>query len=124
MRRDYHMHPTVMQHPERFAAFVQTALERGIGEICVTDHMPLSLSSAKDRILPGTVREYCKRVRELAAAYADVITVKCGIEIDFHPSVMGEIEEVLGAGEFDYILASSHMHIFIKDYEKTVLANR
>ena len=115
MRKDYHIHPTVLRTPERFADFVEAACRKGIGEICVTDHMPLSISRAKDRLERGTVREYCARVRELAAEYADRISIKCGIEIDYHPSVLGEIDEVLAQGDFDYLLASSHLHLFEKE---------
>ena len=115
MRKDYHIHPTVLSTPERFALFVEEARCKNIDEICVTDHMPLSVSHVKDRLARGAVRGYCKRVRELAAQYQDRITVKCGIEIDYHPSVLSEIEEVLGEGEFDYILGSSHIHIFEKE---------
>ncbi len=115
MRKDYHIHPTVLATPERFSLFVQEALRKNIGEICVTDHMPLSISHAKDRLQKGTVRQYCTRVRELAAEYKDVLLIKCGIEIDYHPTVLSEIEEVLGEGDFDYILGSSHLHIFEKE---------
>lgn len=112
------MHPKAWAEEERFDAFVSEALKKDIKEICVTDHMPLSISNASDRIKKGTVGEYCRRVRELSEKYSDKIAIKCGIEIDYHPSVIGEIEEVLAAGEFNYILGSSHMHLFIKDFEK------
>lgn len=115
MRRDYHIHPVVVTKPEAFPAFVEQAKAKGIGEICITDHMPLSISKAKDRTPAGMVRQYCTRVRELAQEYGEGITIKCGIEIDFHPEFVGEIEDVLGEGEFDYILGSSHMHLFEKD---------
>ena len=115
MRKDYHMHPTVLKKPERFPLFVQKALEMGVGEICITDHMPLSVSHAKDRLEKGTVREYCARVRELAGEYQDKIKIKCGIEIDYHPSVLGEIEQVLSEGDFDLVHVSSHLHIFEKE---------
>ena len=109
------MHPCVLSAPENFAQFAEAAIARGIGEICVTDHMPLSLSHAKDRLQPGTVREYCARVHALAAAYAGRLGIKCGIEIDYHPSVLPEIYEVLGQGDFDCVLASTHLHIFEKE---------
>ena len=115
MRKDYHIHPVVVKKTEQFGLFVEAALAKGIGEICITDHMPLSISKAKDRTPAGMVREYCHRVRALAREYADKITVKCGIEIDYHPKFVGEIEDVLAAGEFDYILGSSHMHLFEKE---------
>lgn len=109
------MHPTVLTAPERFDAFVSMALKKGIGEICVTDHMPLSISRASDRLVREGIADYCARVRELARRYEGQIRIKCGIEIDYHPSVISEIEYVLGEGDFDYILGSSHMHVFVKD---------
>lgn len=118
MKKDYHMHPRVIEGDERFDLFAAEALKKGIEQVCITDHMPLSISSASDRIARGRVGEYCRRVRELSEKYEGRLEIKCGIEIDYHPSVIGEIEEVLAAGEFDYILGSSHMHLFIKDFEK------
>lgn len=111
MRRDYHMHPTILQTPERFPLFVRTALQNGIDEICITDHMPLSCSNAADRIPSGMIGEYCQTGRKLAEQYRGVLSVRLGIEIDFHPSVKGEIEAVLAAGDFDFVLGSSHLHV-------------
>lgn len=118
MRKDYHMHPTVVQSPERFERFARQAVQKNIGRICVTDHMPLSFSRQSDRIPQGAVGKYCARVRRFSEEYKGVLNVKCGIEIDYHPSVVGEIEAVLEAGTFDFVLASSHMHVFVKNYAK------
>ena len=118
MRRDYHIHPTVLQTPERFDEFVCAALAKDIKQICVTDHMPLSISKASDRIPHGCVKRYCDSVRELAREYEGIIDIKCGIEIDYHPSVKDEIEAVLCEGDFDIVLASSHMHLFLQDFSR------
>ncbi len=116
MIKDYHMHPMVVQKPEQFDLFVQKAVTEGIEEICITDHMPLLCSHAKDRIPHGKVKEYCAAVRRFAKQYENEISIKLGIEIDFHPSVKDEIEAVLEAGEFDFVLGSSHLHV-IKQHE-------
>lgn len=118
MRRDYHMHPTVITNPERTDDFVRQALSLGIGEICLTDHMPLRISKASDRLPHGTVKEYCRRVREAAKRYEGILTIRCGIEIDYHPSARDEIEAVLDEGDFDYVLGSSHLHVFVRDMER------
>lgn len=116
LKKDYHLHPRILNPIEPFDAFVHAALRKGIKKICVTDHMPLSVSNASDRIPKGKVKEYCHKVRELAERYEGTISIQCGIEIDYHPLVLGEIEQVLEEGNFDYVLGSSHMHIFIRDY--------
>lgn len=111
MVKDYHMHPTVVSNPFRFAQFARTAIERGINEICITDHMPLSVSRAGDRIPAGRVEEYCAAVRRLSAVWEGRLTVKLGIEVDFHPSFLDEIQAVLKAGNFDYVIGASHLHV-------------
>lgn len=112
MTKDYHMHPALLcSSEERFGLFVDQALRLGIQEICITDHMPLSFSSASDRIPMGKVEDYCRSVRTISDKYKDVISIKLGIEIDYHPSVVDEIEAVLKCGDFDYVLGSSHLHV-------------
>ena len=117
MKKDFHIHAKVLCGGD-VDAFISTAVEKGFEQICITDHMPLSISNAADRIPKGKVKEYCAAVREISKRYEDKIDIKCGIEIDYHPSVLSEIETVLGDGDFDYILASSHMHLFTDDFKK------
>lgn len=110
MVKDYHMHPQVVG-VNNFHDFAETAIARGIEEICVTDHMPLSFSPGGDRIPEGMVEEYCRKVRNLAREYEGRLSVKLGIEVDYYPEYEDEIKAVLKAGEYDYVLGSSHMHI-------------
>jgi len=109
MIKDYHIHPTVVQDPTRFARFAQAAIDRGFEEVCITDHMPLIGSGQADRIPLGCVEQYCRRVRELAKEWEGRLSVKLGIEADYHPQLMDQLERVLGAGDFDFILGSVHL---------------
>jgi histidinol-phosphatase (PHP family) len=124
--KDYHVHAMVMKDYERSKLYIERAIELGFKEICITDHMPLSISSASDRIPAGGVSEYCKRVRELAEEFANQIVVKCGIEIDFLPRFESEVEAVLSEGTFDYVIGSSHLHLlesyFQGNYSKEAYA--
>lgn len=112
MIKDYHIHPQIIRNSANLNEFVRVALENGIEEICITDHMPLSCSSASDRIPFGKVEEYCFKGRELADKYKGKISIKLGIEVDYHPSYVKEIESVLGKGDFDFVLGSSHLHAY------------
>ena len=112
MIKDYHMHPALLCTSEqRFAQFVEQAVKLGIQEICITDHMPLSCSTASDRIPKGKVEDYCRSIRAMADKYKDIVSIKLGIEIDYHPSVTDEIEQVLKCGDFDFVLGSSHLSV-------------
>lgn len=134
MRKDYHMHPTVVQDPARFDRFAAQALERGIEEVCITDHMPLIDNTSKDRIPHGKVGEYVEKVQEIQERYRGTLSVKMGIEIDYHPCILDEVEAVLGRYKFDYVLGSSHLHSIKKldiftqnlnkdDYAEAMLQN-
>jgi len=70
MIKDYHMHPRIVTSPERFELFARKAIDAGIEEVCITDHMPVSVSNSPDRIPEGRVSEYCSSVRRLAEEYA------------------------------------------------------
>ncbi len=107
---DYHTHPQIINDDTGFDAFVKRALERGIKEICITDHMPLLCSSASDRIPHGKVAQYCKTARKLAKQYKNIITVRVGIEVDWHPSIENEVKAVLCNNKFDWVIGSSHLH--------------
>lgn len=106
------MHPNIMKVPGQAEEFARRAADLGFEEICFTDHMPFSLTPGEyDRIEPGDVGEYCEKVRETARNLKNVITIKTGIEIDYHPDYTGEIKDVLAEGSFDYVLGSSHLSI-------------
>lgn len=113
MIKDYHLHPMIMMTPpENFDAFVKAECASGVGEICITDHMPFARFEGKiDRIPMGRVTEYCDRVQMLREKYSGTISIKCGIEIDFHPTFCPIIEQILkeGEGRFDFILGSTHL---------------
>lgn len=111
MIKDYHIHPQIIKEDTIFCEFAEEALEKGVQEVCITDHMPLVGSAAGDRIPMGMIEKYCEKARQIADSCKEKLSVKVGIEIDFHPSVIDQIEEVLKAGDFDYILGSSHLHV-------------
>lgn len=108
---DYHMHPNLTNEPHRADAFIKSAIDQGFDEICFTDHMPLSICDAGDRIKKGMIEKYCLAVAEKAKQYEGKIVIKTGIEIDYHPDFTDEIENNLKQGEFDLVLGATHFHI-------------
>lgn len=112
MKKDYHLHPNIINNPGQAEKFIKKAVESGFEEICFTDHMPFSITHGEfDRIPHGCVGEYCEKVGELAEKHKNEIIIKTGIEIDYHPYYTEEIKSVLSQGKFDYVLGSSHLNI-------------
>lgn len=110
MIKDYHIHPQVIQKSEMFDEFAKVAIRNKIEEVCITDHMPIVGSAAGDRIPDGRIEEYCEKVRQISEKYKGILSVKLGIEIDYHPSLINEIDKVLKSGNFDFVIGSSHLH--------------
>lgn len=119
MIKDYHMHPAVLTIPEQFQDYVDTAVKRGVQEICITDHMPYG-GWKGDRIPEGRLRDYCAEVRRLAKKYEDKLSIKLGIEIDYHSSIKDYIEEILKIGKFDFVVGAAHLHVIPENTFDTV----
>lgn len=125
MKKDYHMHPTVFKcTDEEFDLYVKKALSLGIEEIGISDHMPLSCAPASDRIPDGMIELYKERAFRFKEKYKDIISIKLGIEVDYHPSFEREIEAVLKCGGFDYVIGSSHMHVIPDIFSKCDTRNK
>ena len=107
---DMHMHPQIIKGAGRFDEFAKTALQKGIKTVCITDHMPLIGSTMSDRIPAGCVKRYCELGCEIKEKYRGVLDVRLGIEIDWHPTIKNQVEDVLSQGEFDFKIGSSHLH--------------
>lgn len=134
IKRDGHMHPNIMKKPSQGDDFILRAIELGFREIVFTDHMCFTVTGDEhDRIPFGMIGDYCRFVGEFAEKYKDKIRVLTGIEVDYHPTCIDEVKEVIGSGSFDVILGSSHLNIkgfgipFGKisrtDYAKLVIEN-
>lgn len=108
---DHHIHPNIINRPQAADAFIDSAVKQGFQEIYITDHMPLSISKAGDRIPKGKIKQYCEAVKKKAEEYEDKISIKTGVEIDYHPDFLSEIEDALEQGDFDIVLGASHLHI-------------
>ncbi len=111
-RCDGHTHPNLLKAERGGTEFALAAAEHGFNEIVFTDHMPFTVTGDEhDRIPFGEVGNYCRTVRELGKRLEDRIKISVGIEVDFHPSCVAEIRDVLSEGRFDRVLGSSHLNI-------------
>jgi histidinol-phosphatase (PHP family) len=106
---DYHMHTPLCKHatgePEEYA---RRALERGVDEIGFSDHSPMPPSYDPDwRMEIGQYGQYVDLVRRCQRAVPQ-LSIKLGLEADFHPGTEDFVREVLARYEFDYVIGSVH----------------
>jgi len=108
---DYHIHTHLCGHARgTIEELIGSAVLKGFGEVGIADHLPLTYVG--DRTLsmgPEDLPRYVEEVLALKEKFKDVISVKLGIEADYHPPTMDDIAGMLEAHPFDYVIGSVHV---------------
>ena len=106
---DYHIHTPAADMPQaNCATYVRKAREAGLAEMGFADHFPLL--HLRDAHLTMDLEEvpfYIAEVEGLRADFPD-LPIRLGIEADYVPEVLTELEELLGRYSFDYVYGSVH----------------
>ena len=111
---DYHVHTFRCGHargPSR--DFVQKAVERGLAEIGMTDHLPLYFLPVADRDPGLAMKEeqfggYIDEVVELREEFRGRIAVRLGLEADYSEGHEEELARWLARADWDLVLGSVH----------------
>jgi histidinol-phosphatase (PHP family) len=117
---DYHMHLRIPQAereevdhtPAAVERYVETAFERGVDEIGISEHVYYFRETSSVWDLPYQ-RERCRYSLD---AYCDAVLearrrgapVKLGLEVDWVPAHADELAELLEPYPWDYLLGSVH----------------
>jgi len=89
-------------------AYARRAVERGIEEIGFSDHCPMPPTYDPDwRMAPSEYPRYVEMVRRCQKAFPG-LSIKLGLEADYHPGTEEFVREVIGAYPFDYVIGSIH----------------
>ena len=104
---DYHIHSNVSfdayDSPARIA---MTAKEKGISEICFTEHHEIDYPY--DEIHPELDFKIYERELEKALRCAPEIRIRKGVELSLMPHALQKIKKSLEGQELDFIIASQH----------------
>jgi histidinol-phosphatase (PHP family) len=108
---DYHMHSHVSHDAVgSVAEHVRAAEERGLAEICFTEH--LDFFPAADGLSCATIPnedQLLGYLEEVSAARQHAgIAVRAGLEVDYKPEADRWVRELLGRIDFDFLLGSVH----------------
>lgn len=103
---DYHMHTQFSDGQASIEEMAQSAIEKRLSRICITDHMPLPCDRryTMDR---KRVDEYRLGVRTAQAEYADRLEIKLGIELEYVPQFRFWVRSILEMG-WDSTIISVH----------------
>ena len=112
MLLDYHMHTRLTDGTKEPVDYARVATERGLNEICFTDHAPLGNRDTEWTLTLANLETYVGWVYEAQRQFPN-LTIKLGLEVDFFSDRLDWIHELSGLYPWDYILGSVH---FIGDW--------
>ena len=129
---DTHMHTefsTDSQAPVR--SMLDAAIKRGLGAVCVTDHMDLDFPPQDSEESIGEyppfwfdVEEYFKVLTPIREEYRDRLDVRIGIEIGLQPHLGDRYREMVRVYPFDYVIGSVHLIRGMDPYYGKLFAGR
>jgi histidinol-phosphatase (PHP family) len=111
---DYHVHTFRCGHAGGESRdFVRRAIERGLGEIAFTDHVPLYFLPPSERdprlaMAEEDFDDYLQEVEALRREFAGTIPVRLGLEADFAEGREEELASWLARADWDLVLGSVH----------------
>ncbi|MHB8894507.1 MAG: histidinol-phosphatase HisJ family protein [Candidatus Geothermincolia bacterium] len=111
MIADYHIHTALCGHASgTLDELIEAAIARGLDEVGIADHLPLLYFEDPDLAMaPGELPLYVESVLEMKAKYEGRITVRLGIEADYHPETQDERAKMLEGYPWDYVIGSVHI---------------
>lgn len=110
---DYHMHSHNSGDSKApMEAMIKSALDKGLSEICFTEHMDLDYPEFPD--LPPeqftlNIPAYREELFKYKEIYKDRINIKFGIEVGMQPQVTEQNLKLVKENDFDFVIASIHL---------------
>lgn len=111
---DYHLHTKLCKHAfGEMYEYIESAIEKGIKEICFTDHIPLPDGfDSKHRMQLEDMDVYLNGIESCKKKYKE-ISILAGIEADYIEGYEGYLESFISKYPFDLVIMSVH---FVKQW--------
>lgn len=109
MNTDYHIHTRFCNHASgSMKDFIESAINKELNEISFLDHLTLFEKDFKNSMTDKEVGLYLYSIKKLALEYKYKISIKSGLEVDYHPDFFKTSEKIISKYDFDLIGASVH----------------
>jgi len=107
---DYHMHTPRCNHAcGTVRDYADAAIAAGLSEIGMSDHSPMPNDFDKPwRMDRSELDGYRDEVEQTRDALADRLTIRVGLEADFHPGSEDYVAAMIASSPWDYVIGSVH----------------
>ena len=106
---DYHLHSQFScDSHTNIEAICQAALNAGLQEIAITDHMDFTWPQQYENHYVHDLEYYLSTIHLFQERYAGRLNIRTGLEIGLEKHRFKEYEKVLNRYQFDFIIGSVH----------------
>jgi histidinol-phosphatase (PHP family) len=106
LKSDYHMHTVYSDGKATIAEMVNSAIQKGMNQITLTDHMPLPWDN-NYAMRMDDIEKYRQEIDLAKKRYSEKIEINNGLEFEFLPTYMPWIKSLVNKG-WDYKIMSVH----------------
>ncbi|MFD1336923.1 histidinol-phosphatase [Oceanobacillus iheyensis] len=105
---DFHMHSNFSADGDfEMEAMVQSAIQKGLKEICFTDHLDIDYPD-KDWDFTFDPVRYTETIEQLQEKYQNKITILKGVEVGVQPHVLHATADFVNSLQPDFVICSMH----------------
>ena len=110
MKVNYHIHSIYSDGETALEDMVKAAINNEFHEIGFTDHLTLMKKNCYETqsLNQKNLEKYINEIRNLQKNYSGKIKIKSGLEIDYIPSTIKIIEQIISSFNFDFLIGSVH----------------
>ena len=104
---NYHTHTVFCDGQAEAVCYANEAVRQGMASLGFSAHAPVNFPN-RWTINPVRIGEYHKEIHRLKCEYADRIDIYCGLETDFFPDILSDVQDLYSGYSWDYIIGSVH----------------
>jgi len=104
---NYHTHTVFCDGMAEAAFFVDEAVRQGMASLGFSAHAPVNFPTFYT-MNPERIGEYYDVIHRLKREYAGRLDIYCGLEADYFPDIMPEVQALYSGYSWDYIIGSVH----------------
>jgi len=107
MITNYHTHTVFCDGQFEPVCYVDEAIRQGMTSLGFSAHAPVNFPTGWT-IIPERLCDYHSEIHRLKRNYADCLDIYCGLEADFFPDILSEVQSLYSGYRWDYIIGSVH----------------
>ena len=107
MFTNYHTHTVFCDGQFEPVCYADEAVRQGMTSLGFSAHAPVNFPLGWT-IKPERLSDYHNEIHRLKSKYADCLDIYCGLEADFFPDILPEVQALYSGYRWDYIIGSIH----------------